>query len=91
VDAADAAELIPRVEVLPVLVEDLDATVAAVRDEEPAARIEGERVRASELSRAVPVAAEALDELAVRRVLRDAPTASGVGSSMNCALCDSET
>src|SRR5688572_3478938 len=37
VEAADAAELIPRVEVLAVLVEDLDAAVAAIGHEQPAA------------------------------------------------------
>ena len=37
VEAADAAELIPGVEVLAVLVEDLDAAVAAIGDEQPAA------------------------------------------------------
>ena len=39
---------------LPVLVEDLDAVVLAVADEQPAARIHRDRVRLAELARAVP-------------------------------------
>ena len=50
-DAARPAELRPLVDELAVLVEDLDAVVAAVADEQAALRVERERVRLVELAR----------------------------------------
>ena len=43
VDAAQTAELLPLLEELPVLVEDLQAVVGAVGDEQPALRVESDR------------------------------------------------
>ena len=52
-DPARTAELIPRVEQLAVLIEDLDPVVAAIADEQAALRIHRERVRLVEVVRAV--------------------------------------
>ena len=49
-DAARPAELVPLIEEVAVLVEDLDAIVLAVADEQPAARVDGDRVRHVELT-----------------------------------------
>ena len=51
VDAARPAELRPLLDELAVLIEDLDAVVAAVADEQAAPRIHRERVRLIELAR----------------------------------------
>src|SRR5262245_5322467 len=50
VDAARTAELVPLVEELAVLIEDLHAVVVAIADEQPAARIHRQRVRLIELA-----------------------------------------
>ena len=50
-DAARPAELRPLVDELAVLIEDLDPVVVAIADEQPAARIDRERVRLIELAR----------------------------------------
>src|SRR4249920_1085226 len=64
-DAAGAPELRPRIDHVHVLVEDLDAVVRAIGDEQPAFRVERETVRPQELARLPPVPAVFLDELAV--------------------------
>ena len=69
---ARAAELAPFRHELEVLIEDLNAVVAPVRDVQPSGSVERERVRRLELARARAQAAPALDELAVTRELRDA-------------------
>src|SRR5688572_5423693 len=62
VEPADAAELVPGEEMFSFLVEDLDAAIAAIGDEQPPLRVHGQRMRTAEF--AVPVAprAKALDE-----------------------------
>src|SRR5687768_4384908 len=70
--AADPAELAPRVEEFAVLVEDLDAMVPAVGDDEASARIEGERVRRPELPGGRPELSPFLDVLPVLREPHDA-------------------
>ncbi len=52
VDAARPAELRPLFDERAVLIEDLDPVVVAVADEQPALRIQRERVRLIELARA---------------------------------------
>src|SRR5262249_52063318 len=74
-DAARPAELRPLVEVVALLIEDLDAVVLAVADEQPAARIHGQRVGNIDLARTGALLAPGLDELAVPAELHDA----GVG------------
>ena len=49
-DAARPAELLPLVDELAVLIEDLDAVVVAIADEEPALRVDRERVRLIEFA-----------------------------------------
>src|SRR5262249_53101308 len=63
-DPAWPAELLPFSEEFSVLVEDLDAAVGAVADEQPSARIHGERVRHVEFARPGALLAPGLDELA---------------------------
>ena len=63
VDAARPAELAPLGEVLAVLIEDLDAAVGAVADEQPAARIHRERVRHVEVAGARALLPHALMNL----------------------------
>ena len=53
-DAARVAELRPLIEEAPVLIENLNAPVASIGDEEPALRIEGEAMRPDHLARAAP-------------------------------------
>ena len=65
------AELLPLPEELAVLIEDLEPHVAAVGDEETAARIEGETVRRAELAGRGAELAPRLDELSVFRELVD--------------------
>src|SRR4029079_15093467 len=50
-DAARTPELRPRIDHVHVLVEDLDAVVRAIGDEEPALRVEREAVGPHELTR----------------------------------------
>src|SRR6185295_13021441 len=76
VDAARPAELPPLLEELAVLIEDLNAAVAAIADEQTSARIERERVRHVELPRARAGRAELLDELAVLVELEHAAAAA---------------
>src|SRR5262249_1770722 len=52
-EAARPSELFPGVEQLAVLIENLDPVVLAIADEQPALRIERDRVRLADLIRAV--------------------------------------
>src|SRR4051812_18272768 len=63
--SARPAELMPLIEEVPLLVEDLDTVVAAVTEKEPTARIHRQRVRTVYLARARSLLAPRLDELAV--------------------------
>src|SRR6267378_2065686 len=72
VDAARAAELRPLVDEVAVLIEDLDAVVAAVAKEQPAARVHRQRVRAVDLAGCAALLAPGLDELAGLVELDDA-------------------
>ena len=74
-DSARPAELLPLVQELAVLIEDLNAVVAAVGDEQAAGGVHRERVRRVELARPRTLPAPGLDERAVLRKLHDA----GVG------------
>ena len=75
-DTADATVRVARLEVVALLVEDLEAVIAAVCDPEPTLRIEGQRVRSPELT--VPDAdlAPLFDEGPVCRVLQNPGGAS---------------
>src|SRR5215471_19657010 len=70
--AARAAELLPLGDELAVLVEDLQAVVLAVGDEESACLIHGEAVRRLELAGGGALAAPGGDELALFGELHDA-------------------
>ena len=72
IEAARLAELLPFGEELAVLVEDLQPVVLAVGDEEPALRVERQRVGRRELARPGALPAPRLDELAVGGKLDDA-------------------
>src|SRR5262249_47979885 len=61
VNAARPAELVPRVQQRPVLVEDLDAIVAAIADEETAFGIHRQRVRLVQLVGARALASPRLE------------------------------
>src|SRR5262249_11165607 len=74
-DSARAAELLPLGEELAVLVEDLDAAISAVGDEQASGGIHGETMRHVEFARALAFLAPRLDELAILGELDDA----GVG------------
>src|SRR5262245_4469974 len=63
--AARPAELEPLVEIVAVLIEDLDAVVLPVGDEQPAALVHRERVRDVDLARTRALRPPRLDELAV--------------------------
>src|SRR5690606_40161954 len=65
--AAGPAELRPARDVVAVLVEDLDAVVGTVCDEQPALRVHGEAVRVAELAGAFAGLAPLLQELPVLR------------------------
>src|ERR1019366_9412709 len=65
VEAAGAAELSPLIEKFAVLVEDLDAVVGAVPDEEAAGGIESQAVGSIELAGGRALLAPGLDERAV--------------------------
>src|SRR5262249_24941507 len=71
-EATRAPELLPFLEKFPVLVEDLDAVVGAVADEDAALGVDGNRVRRVELSGRRAFLAPRLDELPVLRELDDA-------------------
>src|SRR6266571_3993334 len=71
-DPARPAELLPLFEEIPFLVEDLDAAVAAVADEQPSPGIQGDGVRRVELAGGGPFLAPGLDEFPVRREFHDA-------------------
>src|SRR5258707_13192281 len=75
VDAARAAELRPLVDEVAVLIENLDAVVAAVAKKQPAARVHRKRVRAVDLAGRAALLAPGLDEFAGLVELDDA----GVG------------
>ena len=63
-DAAGPAEVAPLVDEVQVAVEDLDAVVRPVGDEQPSLRVERERVRPHELAGAEPQSADRPHELA---------------------------
>jgi hypothetical protein len=71
-DAARPPELRPLVEEHAGLIENLNAVVVAIGDEEPAARIHSKGVRHVELAGAGSALAERLDEPPVLRPLADA-------------------
>src|SRR6266849_531198 len=71
-DAARPTELLPLGEELAVLVEDLDAAVGAVGDEQTPGGIEREPVRHVEFARSLAFLAPRFDELAVSGELHDA-------------------
>ena len=64
-DAARPAELPPLGDELAVLIEDLDAVVLAIADEQPAARVHRDGVRLADLAGARSLRAPLLDERAV--------------------------
>src|SRR5262249_5768979 len=72
VDSARTAELLPLREEIAILVEDLNAIVAAVADEDPSLRIDGDGVRRVELAGGRAFLAPRLDELPILRELHDA-------------------
>src|SRR5439155_23663455 len=71
VDAARPAELMPDVEQLAVLIEDLNAVVLAIADEQPPARVHRDRVRLADLSRARALRAPLLQILSGAIELHD--------------------
>src|SRR6185369_7189879 len=71
IDAARPAELAPDIQQLAVLVEDRDAVVPAVADEQPPAAVQGDGVRHLELSRCAAARTPLLDELATGVELDD--------------------
>src|SRR3954464_10523108 len=93
-DTAWAAELEPLIDVVSILVENLDAIVLPVADEEPPARIHRRRVRNIELAGARAFLPPGLDELAVLGEFYDprigvAPVSVGdknvsIGRDQNC-------
>src|SRR5262249_25506127 len=72
VGSARPAELLPLSDEISLLIEDLDAVVAAVADEDPSLRIDGDCVRRVELARGRAFLAPRLDELSILRELHDA-------------------
>src|SRR4029077_1248509 len=72
VNPARPAKLPPLLEEISVLVEDLDAAVAAVADEQAPLRVHRERVRRVELAVRTSLLAPRLDELPFRGELNDA-------------------
>ena len=89
-ETADAAERVVRVQEVAVLVEDLDAVVAAVGDKETPLRIEGHPVRRAEFARLVADDAPLHDVLAVGENLMMRPVEPS-GCLAFCPLCPSET
>src|SRR4029450_11757480 len=79
-DAARTPPLFPLGDELPLLVEDLDAAVAAIRNEKASLRIEDEAVRRLELARSRSLLAPRLDELSFLVELDDARVAGAAGS-----------
>src|SRR5258706_258689 len=71
-EATGAAEHIARLKVRSVLIEDLDAVVAAIRHPQAASPVERQRVRGAELAVTHADSAPRLDELPVGRELADA-------------------
>src|SRR5215510_6673111 len=71
-DPAWPAELLPLGDEIPLLIEDLDAFVAAVADEDPPLRINSDRMRRVELPGARAFPAPGLDELFILREFHDA-------------------
>src|SRR5256885_1952142 len=70
--SADAAEILRLGEELAVEIEELEPDVAAIGDEEPAARVDGEAVRRAELAGSRAELSPALDEFAVPGALPNA-------------------
>src|SRR5262249_43828733 len=71
-DAARPPELTPLVEHTAVLIEDLNAVVLAVADQQPAARIDRDRVRLAQLARSGSLPSPLLHVFAFRREADDA-------------------
>src|SRR6185369_10375551 len=71
-DAARPPELLPGGEEFPILIENRDAAVAAVRHEQTPLRIEGQHMQTLQLAVARTQMAEAFDELAVPVEFHDA-------------------
>src|SRR5829696_3849197 len=94
VDSARAAELCPLIKEFSVLVENLDAVVLAVPDEQPPSRIHRDRMRNVELPWSRALLAPSPDELALLRELHYAGVGisavavsnedMSVGSDVNC-------
>src|SRR5262249_58483977 len=82
VDSARTAELLPLREEIAILVEDLNAIVAAVADEDPSLRIDGDCVRRVELAGGRAFLAPRLDELPILPTLPDARI--GVSAMTTC-------
>src|SRR5262245_12966789 len=72
VEAARAPELLPFLEELAVLIENLDAIVDAISHEQPAGRIHGQLMRSVELARPAAALAPGLDVGAILGELEDA-------------------
>src|SRR5437867_12651650 len=72
VDPARPAELLPLCEEFAILVEDLDAIVAAVADEDLSLRIDSDGMRRVELAGARAFPAPRFDERPIHRELDDA-------------------
>src|SRR5690606_13128495 len=70
--AADTAELIPGIQVVAFLVEDLDAAVATIRNKQTALGVHRQCVRRTHLAVLVAPLTPALDESAIWRVFGDA-------------------
>src|SRR5690349_9388128 len=83
---ADAAERFGLFEELAFQIEELQADVAAIGDEEPAARVDREAVRRAELAGPGPELAPRLDELSVLRELRDPRDGVGRGVRVLAAV-----
>src|SRR5882757_8547506 len=92
-DAARPAELRPLVDEVAVLVEDLDAVVAAVAEKQPSLRIHRERMRTVHLAGACALLAPGLDEGAVFGKLHDprvGVAAVSVGDEDIAIWCDQD-
>src|SRR4029453_8548536 len=81
IEAAGPAELKPLSDELAVLVEDLNAVVLSITDEQASPRIERQRVDDVELTRTHTLPAPGLDELAVLVEFHDARVADGCAAA----------
>src|SRR5712691_2576451 len=80
VEAARAPELLPLLEEFAILIEDLDAVVGAIGDEQAACRIHRQLMRGVELAGTAAALAPGLDVLAVLGELEDAIGGAGAVS-----------